>query len=228
MMTAKNKFKFLFILGLMLLFTSLFLEWYSFRAYTSNNTLIAYWSFNLFTEWSTVISGEQHFNKQVKPNNISIPIEISILFIFSILASGFSVLFKDLEQNTELDKLYPYAYLNFLLISLNIYYIFAFPIFYLLPNKLYFPFLLVKDRESGVNYYYSIGPGYVLQIIGFILIFPYTLFYYHTINTFKSEQQSPKKVIQRYIQHIQEPLDLDSLIAKEELKLKFNDRNDKE
>lgn len=212
----------------MLLFTSLFLEWYSFQAYTNDNKLIAYWSYNLFTEWSTMISGDQHFNKQTKPNNLLIPIEISILFIFSIIASGFSVLFKDLEQNIELDKLYPYAYLNFLLISLNVYYIFAFPIFYLLPNKLYFPFLLVKDREMDVNYYYSIGPGYVLQILGFIMIFPYILFYYQTINNFKITKQSPKNVIQRYIQQVQEPLDLDSLIAKEELKLKFDDRTDKE
>ena len=226
-MTVKTKFKFLYIIGLMLLFTSLFLEWYSFQAYTSANKLIAFWSYNLFFEWSTMISGDQHFNNQIRPNNLSIPIEISILFIFSIIASGYSVLFKDLEQNVELDKLYPYAYLNFLLLSLNMYYIFAFPIFYLLPNKLYFPFLLVKDRESGVNYYYSIGPGYVLQIIGFIMIFPYILFYYITINNFKSEKQSPKNIIERYIQQVQEPLDLDSLIAKEELKLKFIDRTDK-
>ena len=227
-MTVKTKFKVIYLIGLILLFTSLFLEWYSFQAYTSDNKLIGFWSYNLFTEWSTMISGDQHFNNKIKPNNLSIPIEISILFIFSIIASGYSVLFKDLEQNVELDKLYPYAYLNFLLISLNLYYIFVFPIFYLLPNKLYFPFLLVKDRESGVDYYYSIGPGYVLQIIGFIMIFPYILFYYFTINSFKSEQQSPKNVIQRYIQQVQEPLDLDSLIAKEELKLKFNDRTDKE
>ena len=60
------------------------------------------------------------------------------------------------------------------------------------------------------------------------MIFPYILFYYSTINNFKSEKQSPKNVIQRYIQHVQEPLDLDSLIAKEELKLKFNDRIDKD
>ena len=104
----------------MVLFTSLFLEWYSFQAYTNDSKIIAYWSFNLFTEWSTLISGDQHFNNEFKPNNLSIPIEISILFIFSILASGYSVLFKDLEQNVELDKLYPYAYLNFLLISLNL------------------------------------------------------------------------------------------------------------
>jgi len=227
-MTVKTKFKVIYLIGLILLFTSLFLEWYSFQAYTSDNKLIGFWSYNLFTEWSTMISGDQHFNNKIKPNNLSIPIEISILFIFSIIASGYSVLFKDLEQNVELDKLYPYAYLNFLLISLNLYYIFVFPIFYLLPNKLYFPFLLVKDPEMDVNYYYSIGPGYVLQIIGFIMIFPYILFYYQTINNFKSEKQSPKNVIQRYIQQVQEPLDLDSLIAKEELKLKFNDRTDNE
>ncbi len=43
------------------------------------------------------------------------------------------------------------------------------------------------------------------------------------ILTFKSKEHSPEKYIKRYVQQVQEPLDLDKLIAKEELSLKFDD-----
>ncbi len=219
----KTYFRFLHIVGLLVLFTSIFLEWYIFRVYNSDNKLIASWSYNILSEWSTVFSEDNVFNKLVKPDNISVPIVITVLFVTAVIGSGYCVLFKDLEQNEQIESLYPYAYVNFLMITLNFFYIFAFPVFYLLPNKLYFPFLWVKDKDMDVTYFYSIGPGYILQIIGFIMIFPYTIFYYKTIENFKSKEHSPEKYIKRYVQQVQEPLDLDKLIAKEELSLKFDD-----
>ena len=220
---VKKKFKILFILGLALLFASLFLEWYVFHVYNSNHTLIAYWSYNPLTGWSTIFSGNSTFNNLAKPEEIEMPLILTGLFMVILVISAFSVLFKDIESQNDLDRLYPYAYVNLFLIALNLFYIFAFPVFYLLPNKLYFPFLLIKDKELNITYYYSIGPGYLLQILGFIMIFPYCTFYYQTITRFKSKQHSPSKVIKKYVEHVQESLDLDKLIANEELKLKFID-----
>ncbi|MFX1338949.1 MAG: hypothetical protein ACFFDK_10095 [Promethearchaeota archaeon] len=220
----KKKFKLLFILGLILLFASLFLEWYVLQVYNSSHTLIAYWSYNPLTGWSTIFSEGSTFNNIVKPEEIQMPLVLTGLFMVVLVISAFSAIFKDLESQGDLEKLYPYAYVNLFLIALNLYYIFAFPVFYLLPHKLYFPFLLVKDREMDVVYHYSIGAGYILQIIGFIMIFPYCTFYYNTIVRFISKEQSPDKIIKRYVQYIQENLDLDKLIANEELKLKFVDK----
>jgi len=39
--------------GVILLFVSLFLEWYSFQVVDINNELIVSWSYNLFSEWTT-------------------------------------------------------------------------------------------------------------------------------------------------------------------------------
>lgn len=219
----KKKFKILFVMGLVLLFASLFLEWYVFQVYNTNHTLIAYWSYSPLTGWSTIFSEDSTFNYMVKPEDIQMPLVLTGLFIVILVISAFSALFKDVERHHEFEKLYSYAYVNLFLIALNLYYIFAFPVFYLLPKELYFPFLLIKDKELEVTYYYSIGPGYFLQIIGFIMIFPYTTFYYNTIVSFKSKAQSPDKIIKKYTQYVQERLDLDKLIANEQLKLKFID-----
>jgi hypothetical protein len=135
------------------------------------------------------------------------------------------VIFKNFEEKIEIEKLTFYAYILIFLLTLNLYFIFVFPILYLIPNELYFPFLLIKDKELNVTYYYAIGPGYLLQIVGFILIFPYSLFYYKTVFKFKLEKGSSETLIADLMQRIRYPIDLDELIAKEKLKLKLNDKN---
>ena len=220
----KTRFKYLYIVGWLLLFTSLFLEWYIFQVYSSGNKLLVSWNYNLFTEWTTVISSSNSYYSKMRPSNLALPFPITAIFIGLLFISLYSVLFKDIETQ-ELNRLSNYAYLNLCLLVLNVYYIFAFPMFYLMPHKLYFPYLLVKDPKSGLNYFYSIGPGYILQIIGFILIFPYLLFYYQTVSRFESKANSPVNLMKKYIAQVQEPLDLDQLIAKEQVKVKFENSN---
>jgi len=220
-----KKFRVLFIIGLMLLFTSLFLEWYILQAFNAKKILIAYWSFNPLTEWSTRFSETAAFNNLIKPNDLHIPIIIIVLFILLLVCSLYSVIFKNFEEKIEIEKLTFYAYILIFLLTLNLYFIFLFPILYLIPNELYFPFLLIKDRELNVTFYYAIGPGYLLQIVGFILFFPYSLFYYKTVFKFKSEKGSSESIIANLMQRIRHPIDLDELIAKEKLKLKLNDKN---
>ncbi|MFX1257055.1 MAG: hypothetical protein ACFFAN_04300 [Promethearchaeota archaeon] len=222
-LSLKKQFKILFLAGLMLLFISLFLDWYYLQVYNEDGELLAFWSYNPVREWTTHFFDKGASNKIKEPKNLSIPLIINVTFVIAILASAFSVLFKDPEQKKNLEKLYPYAYINIFVVILNLYYIFAFPIFYLFPHNLYFPYLIIEDENLELIYHYYVGPGYILQLIAFIFVFPYATFYYQTIAKFKEKKHTAEKVINRYIQHIQEPLDLDKLIAKEELKLKFDD-----
>ncbi len=218
--TINSRFKYVYLVGWLLLFTSLFLEWYTFQVYTEGNKIVASWNYNLFTEWTTAISSGNSYNSKMRPSNLKFSPPITVMFIVLLFVSLYSVIFKDIETQ-ELNKLSSYAYLNLCLLALNLIYIFIFPMFYLLPQKLYFPYLLVKDPSSELTYFYSIGPGYVLQIIGFVLIFPYLMFYYQTISRFESEVKSPANLVQAYLLRVQEPLNLDQLIAKEQVKLKF-------
>lgn len=217
-MGIKKILKIAFFTGLILLFTSIFLDWYIFQAFNTDGTPLAYWTYNIFSEWST--NGNIH-DEQLKPNNLFVPIMINIVFIIVILMSAFGMAFKGFEKEKELNKLYPFAFINIFLLLLIGFYIFIFPIVYLISNDLYFPFLMLSDRELEVVYFYCVGPGYLLQLFAFGLIFPHAVFYYQTIMKYEIEKHSPVKVIEKYIEHVQEPLDLDKFIAEEELKQKF-------
>jgi hypothetical protein len=212
----------MYLIGLFLAFVSIFLDWFYFQVY-SDKILISSWSYNLFFEWSTIFSKASVLNAAFKPEELAIPFIINLIFFAIILISAYGIVFKDLENEKELTKLYPYSYIQFFLLILNCYYLFVFPVMYLIPNELYFPFLLIESTSDGFIYYYSIGLGYFLQIAVFILIFPYTLLFYQTIVKFEMEEHTPIKIIDRYIRYNQEYVDFDKLIAEEELKQKFHD-----
>jgi hypothetical protein len=146
---------------------------------------------------------------------------MSIIYILVLAISAYTVLFRDVEQYEKLEKLMIHAYANLFLIVLMLYYIFVFPVFYLIPNDLYFPFVYIKDKDMDLVYQYSIGPGYWAQIIGFMCAFPYAVFYYFTVSGFQSEEHSVKDVVSKFVDQIQDLVDMDALIAKEKLKLKF-------
>jgi len=214
------------------LFVSLFLDWYVIQIYDSSNDLVAEWNYNPITEWNTEISNERFTD----PKDLLMPIALNVLFIGSVALSGYIVLFNDLEKIEKeskkirnFDSFKLYSYILFFLIALNLYYIFAFPTFYLMSNKLYFPVLRRENVDLDITYYYFIGTGYVLQLIGFICVFPYAIFYYRTLEKFQKKDHAVSEVVRNYIQNVQEKIDFDKLIAQENLKEKYkNPKNKRE
>jgi len=212
-------FRTLSLVGLILAFFSVFLEWYSFQVYDFNNHIIASWSYYLFSEWQTPFSTTSAFNEAMKPSTaITIPLILNIVFIAAIIASGYVLLVKNIDQAENLRKYTKFAYLNIFVMLLVAYYIIICPLLYLAPSKLYFPLLSIRNYEEQGIYCYSIGLGYLVQLFSFLLIFPYTVFYYKTILTFIHEEQSHEKLLQATIINSQEPVHLDRYIAEEELK----------
>ena len=141
-MNIVSKFRIMFLIGLILLFTSMFLKWYYIQV-MDGNSIVASWNYNPFIGWTQDTSKD----KSIKgPKEFSIPLLINIIFLIVVVISAYSVMFKDIETQQELDKLYPYAYINFFLIVLNGYYIFCFPVFYLMPNDILYPFFYVENK----------------------------------------------------------------------------------
>ena len=213
-----------FIIGLILLLISLFLDWYVFQVFNKEGTLIASWVYNPFSEWS---SNSIFYDEQLKPNDLLIPFTINITMILVISLSAYGMIFKNLKHEDDLNKLYPFACINIFLLLLMGFYIFIFPIAYLLSNELYFPFLMLVNIESENTYYYSIGPGYILHVLAFGLIYPLSIFYYQTIVNFEIKRLSPAVLIENYITRVHEPINLDKFIAEEELKQKFRNNDSK-
>ena len=214
-MNWKRLFQQICIIGSIILFISLFVDWYYYQVSYFSGDLVGSWSYNPITEWYSYVQSQN--TEAFSPPLLEISPFINILFIGSIFASIFTVIFKDPEKEQDLEKLSPYAYINFLTIFLSLYYIAVFPVVHLFSNNLYFPVMHKIDALENQEFFYSIGPGYFLQCIGFILMFPYVLYYYKTIQKFYVSEHTPEKVIERYIDNIRQPLDLDRLIEEERI-----------
>jgi hypothetical protein len=214
-------FKTLFLIGIGLVFISFFLTWYRYQVFDINHHLIASWEYNLFTGWNSPLSDAFTFNTLFRPENLDLSPIIHIMLIALCIVCVYIALLKDVESSNSPQRLRNYAYLNFFLLLLLGFYVVVFSVAYLLPNDLYFPYLKYEDVQANITYIYSLSEGYYLQLFAFILTIPYILFYYQTITTFEREEYTAEKIMDKYIQETQEPLDLDKFIAEEELKKKM-------
>lgn len=212
--------KIAFLAGAVLLFISLFLEWYNFQVFDETSTLIATWTYNIFFEWSSPFSSSNPTNEGYRPLNLEVPLVITILFIIVLLATVFVVLLKDISSTQSATTLRKYSYLPLFLVILTIFYIVIFPIMYLLPNELYFPGLTNVDSDLNYSFSYSISFGYILQLCGFVLIFSYSLYYYMTVAELEKRDNTPQIQIDKIINQVQEKLNLDKYIAEEVEELK--------
>ena len=204
-----------FLVGAVLLFISLFLEWYTFQVFDETSTLIASWTYTIFFEWNTPFLAGTPTNEGYRPLNLEVPLVITILFIIVLIAAVFVVLLKDIGSTPSAITLRKYSYLPLFLVILTMFYIVVFPIMYLLPNELYFPGLTNIDPESYFSFSYSISFGYILQLCGFVLIFSYSIYYYITVTELEKRNNAPQIQIDKIIHHVQEKLNLDKFIAEE-------------
>ena len=221
-MNIHQFFRAIFLIGIILLFTSLFLEWYSYRVFDINNNLIASWNYNVVLEWSTDLSELNSLNMFFKPNNLQIPFAMHFIFVLLLFFNVYCILFKDIESVQLDNKAKVYIYIQLSLLIFIGFYIVVFPIGYLLPQKLYYLFAEYYDPKSNISYSYSLGYGYFLQLIALIMIFPYILYAFQTYLRFEKENSNLNDVVQNIIKNTQEPLNMDKFIAEEQIRLKSN------
>jgi hypothetical protein len=218
----KQSFRGLFIIGLVLAGISLFLDWYTFQAFDQYGNLIVFWSYIPLFNWHSVFDTGSIFNDSYQPAlGSTVPYLIHILYLISLLISLFGVLFKDLDKADFSQKLRFYGYIHIFVVLFIAFYICIVPIVYLLPNQLYFPFIqhYITTPEGYVRFIYFVHIGYFFQVTSFLLTFPYSIFYYKTLNSFEKVIHSPENVMGHYVEAIQEPLDLDKHIREEQLHL---------
>jgi hypothetical protein len=90
----------------------------------------------------------------------------------------------------------------------------VFPFTILFPNDIFFPGMVLEDVELSITINQTIGIGYILQCIGFILTFPYAFFCYKIATSFEQQSKIPDKHVQ--LQRVNESVNLDQLIAEED------------
>ncbi|MHA1915236.1 MAG: hypothetical protein ACW986_03800 [Promethearchaeota archaeon] len=198
---------------------SFFLEWYIFQVHTLAGEILVSWKYNIITGWSTPFVEDIGVNQLLRPHNLSVPLAVSLAFIGTMVLSLYGLIFKDIEHTDQLRPYIKFNYSNLGVLALNGFYGFIFPVIYLLPNTLYFPMFTIIQLDSGIVYSYSVGIGYILQLIAFSLSFPYVAFYMDTLMKFEKGADAIEKKMNDTLEHLQEPLDLDKLIAQETLHL---------
>ena len=216
---GKSGYKIIFLIGLIFGFASVFLDWYYLLGALDSGATVTSWVYNALFGWSTPFVEGNSFNEFYRPQNATMPVAVVIVFIVAVFFSAYSALFHDVEKNDDLLKVKRFSFITLSLITLSGFFILVFPLVFLLPNDLYYPFMFYHDYELGFTLSYTIGPGYWFQVISFGLTFPYALFNYSVINTFEKEMSSPAEVVQSYIKNAKEQFDLDKLIAQEEMRL---------
>ena len=224
----KSGYKIVFIIGLLFGFASVFLDWYYFQGVNNSGETVIYWVYNALFDWSTIFSQGAVINEFYEPKNASLPVAIIIAYLIAIFLSAYSVLFLDAERKDNLVRLKQFGFLNLSLVTLIGFFVLIYPLFFLLPNGLYYPFVVYYDYELEITFYYSIGPGYFFQLMSFVFTFPYAMFNHSIINSFEKEQSSVENATNRYIESVREDLDLDKLITTEEFKLESTNKVIKE
>lgn len=208
-------FKIIFLAGVTVLLVSLFVDWYTFQVFESD-ILVASWDYSILFEWSTEFPLGITINENNRPNNLEVSPVLHFLFIGVIIFTIYTIFFKDLERTEDLSVLKKYS-LGFVgLIALVLFYLVIFPVMYLLPQELYFPSLVDNNIDFAIKLSYSISYGYILQIVGFLLVFPYSMHYYLTITQFEKQENTPERRIEAHIERVQELIDFDRYIAEEE------------
>lgn len=215
----KSGYKVFFLIGLFFSFASVFLDWYYLQGVFVSGETVMSWIYNTLFGWSTPFAEGNLFNESFKPQNVNMPVAIVIVFIVAIFFSAYSTIFHDVEKGDNLVKVKRFSFITISLVTLIGFFVLVFPLFFLLPNGLYYPLMVYHDYELELAFYYSIGPGYWFQVISFGCTFPYALFNQSVLSTFEKEKFAPAEVIKSYIENAKEQFDLDKLIAQEEFEI---------
>ena len=221
-MKIRNLYRGLFLAGGLMLFFSFFLDFYYFEIYIGEE-LISSWIYQPLIGCYSDMSGMS--NSMYHPGEAStIPLLLTLIYMGTIVLSLFGVLFRDIEKKS-FSKGKNYFYVVIYLLILNGFYVFGYPVVYLLPRGYCFPFFEIHTLTNGeialIKLYY-IGPGYVLQLIGFLLIFPWVLFQYYIIMHFTAQDKSSEAIRKQLLEKRIRTIDFDKLIATENTRIEFN------
>ncbi|MBY9020780.1 MAG: hypothetical protein KGD67_06970 [Candidatus Lokiarchaeota archaeon] len=218
-LNIKSGYKIIFLIGLIFGFASVFLDWYYLQGVLDSGATVMSWIYNALFGWGTPFTEGNLFNENYNPQNATMPVVIVMVLIVAVFLSAYSALFHDVEKGDNILKVKRFSFITISLVTLSGFFVLVFPLFFLLPNDLYYPFMVYYDHELKLTLYYLIGPGYWFQVISFGCTFPYALFNQSVISTFEKERYSPVEVVNSYIEKVKEQFDLDKLIAQEELEI---------
>ena len=204
-----------FIIGLLITFISLFLEWFSIDVFNETGQKLLESNYLITNGWFNIIYLESSLLDQYVPQNDTLIPMMSFIQIVLLLGSIFLALFKNPETSKILEQTKSNTYFYLSTSFMNLLMIVLFPLTVLFPNQIFFPGMILENNELSIILYQGLGMGYILQCLGFILIFPYSYFCYKVTLIFEQKSLMPNQHIQ--MQQIEQSIDFDKLIAEEDV-----------
>ncbi|MHA1285317.1 MAG: hypothetical protein ACTSQP_22680 [Promethearchaeota archaeon] len=213
--------KIIYIIGLFCEIISLFLDWYSIEIRNNSSQLVLKVNYSMFFNW--IKSNESISNNFITLPNIEAFSQLIILIFLIILFLSFLLfLILNIGKKNRTLKLQNYSLGLIIIPTFTIIILIYFPIFYLIPHELYFPFIVKQDLELNLIMFYSIGPGYILQAFSFIFMFPYSMLIIRIVEIFSGGGKVIDEKIEKFLNENQNRLDIDALIAEEEFQIEKN------
>jgi len=206
--------KLFFIIGLLITFVSLFLEWFFVEVRNESGQKLLESTHSILNGWFTIKFLESSLLDQFIPQNNMISTMMSFIQVFLIISSIIIALFRNPETATNLETTKSNSYFFLTTTFMIIFMIITFPFTILFPNEIFFPGMILENADLSITIYQGIGLGYIFQCLGFILTFPYSFFCYKVATIFEQHSQIPNKNIQ--LQRVKESVNLDQLIAEED------------
>lgn len=196
------------LIGFFCLLTALFVESYVYRMINTEGALRVDYRFTFFFGWSG-----WSLDEMLSPPMITIPLAINVFFLGMVFSSMYGLFTGKAKSSMGL------AYVNIFTVILSGYYLFIVPITTWTDVLLYFPIL--SYTEFTLIQLYSISYGYILMCAGFFLTFPYSIQCY--LKTYQAQKHEVpiSELIESKIKQHSADLDVEAMIAKQELKLKF-------
>ena len=204
-------FRLYFVVGLVISFISLFLDWYLLQGVDSSGAVLIDWSYNLVINWYSPSQLNTELNNWYRPVNASVPLPLVLFFIGLLVVAAFGALAFPPEKLVKGTSSKSFEIVNVAVMMLISYFIVIFPIVYLFPNQLLFPALILYDYEAEISYSFLIGYGYWMQLVAFAFCFPYTCLYYSFANDVEVEREANLSIAPN------NAINLDKLIAEMEL-----------
>ena len=206
--------KLLFIIGLLITFVSLFLEWFFVEVRNEAGQKLLESAYAILNGWFTIEYLESSLLDQYIPQNNMMSPMMSFIQLFLIVGSIIIALFRNPETASNLETTKSNSYFFLATTFMTVLMITAFPFTILFPNEFFFPGMVLENTGLSITIYQGIGLGYIFQCLGFILMFPYSLFCYRVATTFEQHSKIPNKNVQ--LQRVKESVNLDQLIAEED------------
>jgi len=213
--------KIIYIIGLICAIISLFLNWYSIEIRDYSSQLVLNLHYSMFFNW-------MKSNENISNNYITLPSTeafsqpiIMIFLLILFLSFPFSLI-SNIRNKDRAFKLQNYSLGLIISPMFTFIMLIYFPIFYLIPYELYFPFIIKQDLELNLLIFYSIGPGYILQAFSFIFMFPYSMLIVRIVEIFSNKGDVMEEKIKKILNENQNRLDIDALIAEEEFQIEKN------